>query len=82
MIYCKRCLLSEIDKDKYFENVYEYISLIPTEQKCSEELYRERLELCKNCDSLVNGMCSECGCFVEVRAVRKISRCPSAERRW
>ena len=82
MIYCKRCLLSEIDKDKYFENIYEYISLIPHEQKCSEELYRERLDLCKGCDSLVNGMCSECGCFVEVRAVRKISRCPSAERRW
>ena len=82
MIYCKRCLLSEIVKDKYFENVYEYISLIPAEQKCSDEVYKNRLAACKECDKLVNGMCSECGCFVEVRAVRKINRCPCIQRRW
>lgn len=80
--FCTRCLLSEIDKDKYFENIYEYIAVIPEDIKTPDEEYKRRLALCKECDELINGMCRKCGCFVEVRAAKKINRCPSEDKRW
>ena len=80
--FCKKCLLSEIDKDKYYANMYEYIALLPVDIKTEESEYQRRLQLCKRCDSLVNGMCKRCGCFVEVRAAKKNNNCPSEEHYW
>lgn len=80
--FCRRCLLSELSQDGYFESVYEYIRSIPSEEKVAQEEYLQRLERCRNCDSLVNGMCRECGCFVEVRAARKITHCPGVHPAW
>lgn len=68
--------------EEAFENVREYIQLIPEEKKTEETLYRKRLETCENCDCLVNGMCSKCGCFVEVRAAYKHNRCPHENKLW
>ena len=80
--YCRRCLLKDIDKDAYFANVYEYIASLSEDVRTPQEEYKKRLAQCKTCDSLVNGMCSQCGCFVEVRAAKKISRCAGTPRRW
>lgn len=42
-----------------------------------EKVYKERLRICENCDSCVNKMlCMKCGCFVQIRALDKIARCP------
>ena len=72
---CRRCLLKELDGE-YFQSVYRYIESIPLEQKTPPEEYRRRLELCKACGQLQNGMCAQCGCCVEVRAVKKKMGCP------
>ena len=50
-----------------FQNIKENIELIPDEKKADEALYKKRLEICTECDCLINGMCSKCGCFVEMR---------------
>ena len=52
------------------------------EKKTEETLYRKRLEACEQCDCLINGMCSKCGCFAEVRAAYKHNRCPHENRLW
>ncbi len=44
--------------------------------------YDARLELCKECEKLIGGMCRVCGCFVEVRAAKKSVHCPGIPRRW
>lgn len=79
---CKRCLLSEFDKDKVYANVFELISLIPADKKADKNEYRRRLSICKGCDSLTNGMCAKCGCFVELRAAKKEQYCPSENKKW
>lgn len=76
---CKRCLLRELDGEA-FRSIYQYIESIPPEQKAPPEEYARRLALCRACESLQNGMCAQCGCFVEVRTVKKAQRCPMG--RW
>ncbi|MFR2155608.1 MAG: DUF6171 family protein [[Eubacterium] siraeum] len=51
-------------------------------EKADEALYKKRLEICTECDCLINGMCSKCGCFVEMRAAYAINRCPHEDKLW
>ena len=78
---CRRCLLEELSRQA-FQNVYAYIASIPQAQRVPEAVYRRRLALCKECECLYNGMCSLCGCFVEVRAGKRLGACPHTPRRW
>ncbi|MCL2033612.1 MAG: DUF6171 family protein [Oscillospiraceae bacterium] len=71
-----RCLLKELSDEDYFRNIYEYIALIPQEQKTPDGEYTARLENCKSCSNLTNGMCRLCGCFVETRAAKVHQYCP------
>lgn len=81
--FCKKCLLSELDAGEYFKSIYEYIDSISPEQKANATEYIGRLEVCKSCDNLTNGMCRLCGCFVEVRAAVGKNYCPDIKSdRW
>ncbi|HIU76349.1 MAG TPA: hypothetical protein IAC62_10730 [Candidatus Pelethocola excrementipullorum] len=80
--YCKKCLLREMEEGEYFKNLYDYIQRLPADDKVSEELYEERLNICKDCDNLQNGMCRICGCYVELRAAMKVRSCPGLPSRW
>lgn len=81
MAECKRCLLEELSRQA-FENIYAYIESIPAGQRVPDAVYRQRLHSCKQCAHLLNGMCALCGCFVEVRAAKRLSGCPDTPRRW
>ena len=72
---CRRCLLKESQRDKLYRSVMEFIDAIPTEEKTPKKDYSRRLGLCRTCHYLINGMCSLCGCFVEVRAAKVKQRC-------
>ena len=71
---CKRCLLSETDGTLY-RTVLAYIDAISPEEKAPMAEYERRLDICRACDQLTNGMCALCGCFVEVRAAKIKHRC-------
>lgn len=76
---CKRCLLRELDGE-YFKSVYQYIENLPEEQKASPGVYAGRLDICRECGDLKNGICAQCGCFAEVRAAKRRLACPMG--RW
>jgi hypothetical protein len=80
--YCRKCLLREMDEREYFANLYEYIEHLDEDLKVGDALYEKRLAVCKECDSLWNGMCRICGCYVELRAVMKKNSCPGLEKKW
>ena len=63
---CKKCLLSEIDDA----------------EKCREDEYKRRLGICKECVLLNEGTCGACGCYVELRAIKKDARCPQEKKMW
>ena len=62
--------------------VAEYVASLPEDARVSEEIYRKRLAACEGCASLADGMCRECGCYVEARAAKAGLKCPGVPSRW
>ena len=74
---CKKCLTRDmIGKEEYFRSMREYIDNLDIDVKTPEAHYEERLEVCKECDFLFEGMCRKCGCYVEMRAAVTKNTCP------
>lgn len=80
--FCRKCLTKEMPDSAYYENMYDYIARLDENIKASEEVYQARLSACKQCDSLLNGMCRVCGCFVELRAAITRNQCPAVSPKW
>ena len=79
--YCKKCLMREMyDQEAFWATLKSHIDNIPEERKSSDELYEERLQICKECDLLIDGMCRRCGCYVELRAASRKNYCP--DKKW
>jgi len=75
---CKSCLTRDIaGKEEYFRNLHEYISNLDCDIKTGEDLYENRLSMCRMCDLLLEGMCRTCGCYVELRAAVAGNSCPN-----
>ena len=80
--YCRKCLLDKIFQDDEYKNMQDYINSIDSYIKTEAKEYERRLNICKECDNLINGMCRICGCFVEMRAAVKKNYCPDIEKNW
>lgn len=80
--FCKKCLLDELFEEKEYQHLQDYIRNLDNHIKTEDEEYKKRLDICKQCDNLINGMCKICGCFVEMRAAVKKNYCPDVERYW
>lgn len=79
---CRKCLPGQGDKEAFYENLSSYIQRMDEELKVSQQTYESRLALCRRCEKLMNGMCRLCGCFVELRAVQKVRKCPDIPAKW
>ena len=82
MKLCKKCLLGESGDDDFYKHVRIVIEDIPEEEKTTQDEYTRRLEICKNCESLISGMCVLCGCYVEVRAAKRNQSCVKSRDVW
>jgi hypothetical protein len=72
---CRQCLLREM-AGADAERIETYKAAIRMEDRVSETRYEARLSICKSCEKLNAGTCSACGCYVELRALSPMSRCP------
>ena len=80
---CRRCLLAERSEDEYVRSLKEYIAGYPEDKRVCEEEYRRRLGICTDCERLADGICSLCGCYVELRALKPNSVCPEPfDNKW
>ena len=79
---CRKCLLREIDEADYFQKLENYIANLDETVRVGQELYEERLSICRSCENLTKGMCRLCGCFVDLRAALKVRKCPDLPCRW
>ncbi|RKM61425.1 hypothetical protein D6855_05900 [Butyrivibrio sp. CB08] len=78
---CKRCLLFEMaGKDDVIAQVEKTRQLMSDDERSSDEEYKKRLALCKECDKLIDATCLKCGCYVEIRALSKRAHCPG--KKW
>lgn len=76
---CRKCFIEALGNADLTREISDYIASLPEEIKTGERDYRSRLAVCENCDSLADGICRYCGCFVEVRAVKRGLGCPHPE---
>ena len=60
--------------------IEKYKGVLKPEDMTSDEEYEKRLSVCQQCEKLNAGTCMACGCYVELRAAAKISRCPN--KKW
>ena len=74
--HCIRCLLQEIDPEKYEQDIGRLLAMMDRETKTPEKEYGHRLSVCRDCEYLSRGTCNACGCFVELRAATGGSHCP------
>lgn len=81
-VICKRCLLSEFADIDTRKTVAELIETLPENIRADDETYQNRLNICKECEHLYNGMCGKCGCYVELRALKKEQKCPHEKHYW
>lgn len=80
--FCRKCLLEDLDEDDFFRALKERIAAYPQNKRVGDSEYRRRLDICRGCEQLQNGMCALCGCYVELRAVKKQSFCPDIGDKW
>ena len=79
---CKRCLVRESADEQLSVQIAKTILRIPLQERTQESVYESRLDICRNCSSLLAGICQKCGCFVEVRAAKATECCPDIPDRW
>ena len=79
---CKRCLLEQMDEDANIAALKRYIAAYPAEKRCEPAEYARRLQICAECSQLANAMCALCGCFVELRALKREMGCPAVGDKW
>lgn len=72
---CKKCLMREMAEADALM-IEKYKAAIKNEDRVSEDIYEKRLSICKECDRLNAGTCAACGCYVELRALSPVSKCP------
>ena len=80
---CRRCLLADLENS---QEIQDYVKrtgeLLPPSERCADDEYRSRLDVCRECDFLADATCAKCGCYVEIRALRRGNHCPLPKRRW
>lgn len=80
--FCRKCLLEDMPENEYFKSLKEYVAHLDEDIKVPPNVYEERLKHCRQCEQLLNGMCRQCGCYVELRAAMKKNYCPAANKKW
>ncbi|MCX7711710.1 MAG: DUF6171 family protein [Clostridia bacterium] len=72
---CRRSVRHPFDEVK--EKMEEFLLTIPEEEKVSQPVYNMRMSECRQCSGLYyDTTCKYCGCFVQMRAMRKNKDCP------
>ena len=81
-IKCRKCLLEDMDENDFLRDMRSHIEAYPADKRVSEDEYHRRLNFCKGCEKLVDGMCVLCGCYVELRALKIGMRWADISKKW
>ncbi len=80
---CKKCLLLEAGEKVTYDEIMQYVASLDKNDLADEEIFIQRISLCKECENLISGMCLKCGCYVEIRARLKDADCPDYDNaKW
>ena len=75
-ILCRRCLEKDIPEAQLAKYLDYYVAQLPADMRVSAEEFNRRLSICAGCEHLLNYTCRLCGCYAQVRASKRMNRCP------
>lgn len=81
-MYLKRlpyyCLMRYNIKMEDKKEVYPWHLLDPKYERSDDELFNKRMDLCLQCEKLINltKQCKECGCIMPMKTKLKDASCP------
>lgn len=82
-IPCRLCLEFGRDQEALQSQIYKYLASLKADERVDDISYENRLIQCETCKAHHQGLCRYCGCFVVVRAAKKIMSCPNPDgNRW
>jgi len=67
-------------EEAYKEMISAHVDIIKEADRSDDALNQSRLNICRECEKLNAGTCISCGCYVEIRAALKRSKCPN--KKW
>ncbi|MGN0165668.1 MAG: DUF6171 family protein [Lachnospiraceae bacterium] len=68
--------------EQFKEDLSHYTSIIKEKDRADRDEYERRLSTCNDCKFQSNGLCTQCGCFTEIRCLLKNAHCPAASPLW
>ena len=78
--FCKKCLIRQMQEEEdLYQVIKAHLEQMAPDSKVPPQEYERRLELCEACELLLTGMCRSCGCYVEIRAAKKVMCCPDGK---
>lgn len=72
---CKKCMIG-LEAEAYLLLIEKNRAAIPQKHRASDQEFDKRITACEECEKRSGPTCLACGCYVELRALRKDSRCP------
>ena len=72
---CKKCLIGQ-QAEEYLEMIRKGRKFVSPRERTPDEEYDQRIALCEACEYLSGPTCRACGCYVELRALKKSVHCP------
>ena len=69
-------------RENFNSDLSRYISIVKESDRVNKEEYNRRLQICAACKYESNGLCTQCGCFTEIRCILKTSRCAAPTALW
>ena len=75
-ILCRRCIEQDIPEAQLAKYLDDYVSQLPNDIRVSAEVFQKRLSICSECEHLLKYTCRLCGCYAQVRAAKRMNRCP------
>ena len=76
---CRRCLTYD-EAEGAAKDIDRYLERLHPENLVSDKVFKERIDICRDCSNLLGATCNKCGCFVEFRANVKQGSCP--DKKW
>lgn len=74
-VICKKCLIGQQAED-YLAMLEKCRRAIPERDLAGEAELARRIALCEACEKRSGPTCLACGCYVELRAMKKAVHCP------
>lgn len=78
-IICKKCFIG-VQAEQYSEMIEKCKAAIPVRDRTEDGEYARRIGLCEECEFFHAATCRACGCYVELRAMKKGTHCP--KKKW